>query len=633
MPIQPAAAGHALVGRQLSNLALMKRMLALTWRFRAGCARAVLVQMVQLGLSLSGLGLVGVGIDVIHHALNNKAPSPRWPWGISPPADWPALHLVLTVSVGILTLAIIRASLAYANTVMQTRLIQDIVVHLRSLVYDKLQRLSFRFYDANESGSIINRVTGDVQGVRMFVDGVIIQGMNLLLSLSFFLVYMLSIHKTLTLVCLATTPLLLISAITFSRMVKPAYWKNRQLFDRAILTLSENVQGVHVVKGFSRQPQEMAKFRDVNRAVKDQKQWIFWCITIFTPLTGMLTQINLTVLLFYGGYLVHLYNQDPSQGIPLGTGLMVFAGVLQQFSGQIESIANITNSVQQSLTAADRVFEVLDTPIEIESKADAVQVKRLAGAVAFEHVTFAYKASDPVLIDVNFQVGAGQCVAILGATGAGKSTLLSLIPRFYDADRGRLLIDGIDVRDMNLDDLRRNIGLVFQENFLFSNTVAANIAFGHPDATAAQIETAARIAAAHDFITKLPKSYDTLLGERATNLSGGQRQRLAIARALLLDPAILILDDATAAVDPQTEHEILTAMDNAMRDRTTFVVAHRLSTLRRSDLVVVLEGGRIVQMGTHDELMRTGGHYRKAAKLQLVDEESARLLGMAGGVA
>jgi ATP-binding cassette subfamily B protein len=239
--------------------------------------------------------------------------------------------------------------------------------------------------------------------------------------------------------------------------------------------------------------------------------------------------------------------------------------------------------------------------------------------VRFENVDFGYLPGGNVLREIEFEAKPGQCIAIVGATGAGKSTLLSLIPRFYDASRGRVTIDGIDVRQFDLDQLRRSIGLVFQESFLFSNTVAANIAFGNPQATREQIERAAKIAAAHEFIVQLPEGYDTVIGEYGSNLSGGQRQRLAIARAILLEPPILILDDALASVDPETEHEIMAAMEGAMRGRTTFVVAHRLSTLRRADWVLVLDEGRIVQSGTHDDLMQQDGHYLEAALLQCVD--------------
>jgi len=251
--------------------------------------------------------------------------------------------------------------------------------------------------------------------------------------------------------------------------------------------------------------------------------------------------------------------------------------------------------------------------------------------VSFENVSFAYGGAEAVVRDVTLDVPAGQCVAILGATGAGKSVLMSLVPRFFDPTAGRVLIDGIDARRLDLDDLRRNIGLVFQESFLFSNTVAANIAFGHPEATRAQIEKAARIAAAHDFIQALPQGYDTVLGESGSTLSGGQRQRLAIARAVLLEPAILLLDDPTAAIDSETEHEIFEALDRAIAGRTTFIVAHRLSTLRRADLIVVLERGRIVQRGTHEQLMREPGPYLHVANLQLVDNRELQQLGLGEG--
>jgi ATP-binding cassette subfamily B protein len=307
--------------------------------------------------------------------------------------------------------------------------------------------------------------------------------------------------------------------------------------------------------------------------------------------------------------------------------------LLEQFSGQVNNVATIVNSVQQSLIGARRVFEILDAPVEVRSAEAAVRRSKLTGDVRFDHVSFAYRGAEAVVHDIDLEVKAGQCVAILGATGAGKSVLMSLVPRFFDPTGGRVLIDGLDARQIDLDDLRRNIGIVFQESFLFSNTVAANIAFGHPKATRAQIEQAARIAAAHDFITALPKGYDTVLGESGNSLSGGQRQRLAIARAVLLEPAILLLDDPTAAIDPETEHEIFEALDRAIAGRTTFIVAHRLSTLRRADFIIVLENGRIVQRGTHEQLMREHGPYQHVASLQLVDNRELQQIGLQKGAA
>jgi len=398
-------------------------------------------------------------------------------------------------------------------------------------------------------------------------------------------------------------------------MIQPQYAHNRILADRMVQTLAENIQGIAVTKGFGREEEAQARFDAANNAVLEQQHSIFNRVSLFNPTVSFLTRVNMIVLLGYGGWLV--IRGD----LALGAGLVVFAGLLEQFSGQVNNVANLVNTVQQSLIGARRVFEILDAPIEVENAPDAVRIKKLNGLVRFDHVSFDYSGTEisPVLKEIDFEVQPGQCVAILGATGAGKSVLMSLIPRFYDATGGSLLIDSIDVRRIHLDDLRRNIGLVFQESFLFSNTVAANIAFGHPKATIEQVMKAAKIASAHDFIMDLPKGYDTILGESGNTLSGGQRQRLAIARAVLLEPSILLLDDPTAAIDSETEHEIFEALDRAIAGRTTFIVAHRLSTLRRADFVIVMEHGRIVQRGTHEELMSQPGPYKRVANLQLVD--------------
>jgi len=400
-------------------------------------------------------------------------------------------------------------------------------------------------------------------------------------------------------------------AASFSRVVQPAYINNRELVDHMILHVAETAQGIQTIKGFAREREQFAAFQASNEAVRNQQQSIFWRVSTFVPSIGLLTQFNIFVLLAYGGHLVIVGE------LPLGMGMVVFAGLLQQFSGQISNIAQIANTIQQSLAGARRVFEVLDAPVEVLSPQNALRLPRARGAVRFENVTFAYNSSDdPVLQDITFETRPGECIGILGPTGAGKTTLLSLIPRFYDPVRGRVLIDKMDVSQLDLDDLRRNTGLVFQESFLFSNTVAANIAFGHPHANREEIERAAKIAAAHEFIVELPEGYDTLLGESGKDLSGGQRQRLAIARALLLDPAILLLDDPTAAVDPGTEWEIIQAIENAMRGRTTLIIANRVSTLRRANRILVLENGRIVQVGTHNELISAAGAYRRTAELQ-----------------
>jgi ATP-binding cassette subfamily B protein len=399
----------------------------------------------------------------------------------------------------------------------------------------------------------------------------------------------------------------------YSGRLRPAYLRNRELYDSLVLLFTESVRGMQTVKGFAAEPHQVRRFEEANRQVSDQQRRIFLDLSLFTPMTQVLSQLSLVILFAYGGW---LYVQGR---IPLGGGLVVFAGLLQQFNGQVANITTIANSVQQSFTAARRVFEVLDTPSEVQNRPQAIAPAQLTGRLTFEGVTFGYLPEANVLQEVSFEAAPGQVIGIFGMTGAGKSSLLSLIPRFYDPQHGRILADGRDLRDLDLDAYRRQVGIVYQESFLFSNTVAANIAFGNPHATQEQIERAARTASAHEFILELSHGYETVLGESGVDLSGGQRQRLALARALLLQPPILILDDPTASVDPKTEHEIVSALRQAMTGRTTFVVANRLSLLRRADVILVLEKGRLLHVGTHDELARLPGTYRETALLQLMD--------------
>ena len=597
-----------------SNWALVRRLMAFGWQYRARCVKVFLYQLALLAFGMAALGLTGLGIDFIRHQIQPDAPPPQWPFGIAPPVAWSRMTVVAAISGVLLVLAALRALFNFAYSLGAATLIEThLMVALRSQVYDKLQRLSFRFFDDNASGSIINRVTGDSRQVGNFVSNVLIQGIIMLLSLGVYLAYMLAIHAKLTLVCLASTPVLWIVSTVFSRVVQPQYMRNRELVDDMILKLTESVQGIQTIKGFAREREQTAVFARSNEAVRQQQQSIFWRVSAFVPTIGFVTQINIFILLAYGGHLV-ITNE-----LPLGAGLVVFAGLLQQFSVQISNFAGIANTIQQSLTGARRVFEVLDAPVEIVNVSDAKPVPRANGGIQFDAVSFAYNDGEPVLEQISFETRHGECLAILGATGSGKTTLLSLVPRFYDPTRGRVLLDGADLRQLDLDDLRRNIGVVFQESFLFSNTIAANIAFGHPDASQEEIERAAKVAAAHEFIVAMPRGYDTLLREGGKDLSGGQRQRLALARAILLDPAILLLDDPTAAVDPHTETEILEAVELAMKGRTTLMVASRISTARRADRILVLDRGRIAQLGTHDELARADGPYRRAVELQFAE--------------
>jgi ATP-binding cassette subfamily B protein len=597
-----------------SAWSLVGRLLGLAWLFRGDFLLSLALSISVLALGLAGLQLLGVVIDVIRHALDPSGRPPTYPFGWTPPADWSALRIVTLLSLGIIVQAVSSAGLAYAYSTVTARLTQGkIVPHLRETLYAKLQHLSFGFFDHHGSNSIFNRVTGDAQNTRLFVDGVILQGITTLLTLGAYAVFMGRIHAGLSAACLSVAVPLAALTNYYSARLRPQYLRNRELSDSMVLLFTESVRGMQTVKGFAAEPQQVRRFEAANDQVSGQQRRIFWDLSLFSPLTQILSQSSLVVLFAYGGWLfVH-------GRIPLGGGLVVFAGLLQQFTAQVANLSTIANSVQQSLAAARRVFEVLDAPVDVTNKAGARSVGRLAGRIVFDDVAFGYSADKAVLEGLSFETKPGQIIGIFGLTGAGKSTLLSLIPRFYDPRRGRILADDTDLRDLDLQAFRRQVGIVPQDTFLFSNTVAANIAFGHPGATMEEIREAARLASADEFISALPSGYDTVLGEFGVDLSGGQRQRLALARALLLQPSILILDDPTASVDPKTENEIVAALGHASAGRTTFVVSGRISLLRRADRILVLEGGRLSRSGSHDDLVHEAGPYRETALLQIMD--------------
>lgn len=595
---------------------VVRRLLVLTWHYRYRALLLLVYQLILLGMTLGVVGLTGLSVDIIRATLDRAAPAPRWPFGTEFLANWEPLSVLLLIGLLVLGMALIGAALNYAYSLQVGRLVHlELVPTLRVELYRKLQRLSFRFFDAHPSGAIINRVTRDVQMLRSFVDGVVIQGVALLLALILFLVYMLNTHVWLTLVSVMLLPLAYVATAVFSRWARPAYLKNRELSDQMVRVLAESIEGISVIKVFGQERERKRAFTSSNQDVRTQQTGIFRAVSRFTPLVDLLNHMNLAVLMAYGVVLIGRHE------ITLGD-LIAFAGLLQQFARRASNMASIVDTLQQSLTGARRVFEVLDQPLGVEEPSEPIVPGRLQGEVELRELSFDYRPGVPALRDVALYVKAGECIGILGATGSGKSTLLSLVSRFYDPTRGRVSIDGIDVKDFALDALRRQIGIVFQETLLFRDTVANNIAFGHPEASREQIEAAARKAGADLFIRDLPHGYDTVLEEGASNLSGGQRQRLAIARALLLEPPILVLDDPTTAIDALTEAQILRAVDGAIAGRTTFLVSSRLNALRRADRIVVLDAGRIVEQGTHEELVRGDGIYAATARLQGVDTAS-----------
>lgn len=593
------------------NRLLIRRLLQLSWKYRADCCLLLCWQLVLLVLAIAGIQLAGIGIDLVRHHVDHSVPRPELLNRVGIPPTWAPLTQLACLAGAIVAAGLARAWLNYAYAVRAGVLIHEkIVVELRAAVFARLQQLSLQFYHHNSTGSVINRVTSDVQSVRSFVDGVLLQFGILMISLVVYLACMLRLHVGLTIACLATIPVMWLVTTSFSRCVRPLYDRNRDLVDRMILTLAEFVQGVQIVKGLGRQESEVAKFRRANDAVRDQQHEIFWRVGLFSPAIQLLAQVNLVVLLAYGGYLVM------TDQLALGTGLVVFASLLQQFASQVGNLTALANSVQQSLAGARRVFEVLDADIEIADSPQSVRAKRVLGRIEFRGVTFAYPESSPALRNVALTIDAGERLGVLGQTGAGKSSLLALVARFADPQSGSILLDGHDLRLWQLNELRRQIGMVFQENVLFSHTIAANIAYGNPGASLEQIRQAARLAAADEFIDDLPDGYDTVLGESGMSLSGGQRQRLALARALLVNPRILLLDDPTAAIDSSTERVILDRLETAMCGRTTLLVSNRVSSLIHMDRIAVLDAGRIVQLGTHEQLLDQPGLYRTVAECQ-----------------
>ncbi|MFN5435074.1 MAG: ABC transporter ATP-binding protein [Planctomyces sp.] len=609
-----SVAESGLMGQQKSERSystghLLVRLLGLAFRYRRACVVVTVMHGVLVLLNLATLGLTGLGIDFLQsQALHGSAP--RWPAGIAPPSGWSPLQVVLALSGAVLAGALASAGVKYAAAIASAALSQRVLLQLRTDIYARLQRLSFRFYDSGQSSSIINRAAGDANNVRAFLDGVLIRMLTVVLTLVLYFVYMLQVHVGLTLACLASTPLLWVGSVLFSRAVQPAYLRASELGDAMVRTLVENLQGMQVVKAFARTAEQAVKFQAANESIRSLKFSIFQRMSTFQPLMGLLTQLNMLILIGYGGRLV-------IQGeLSLGSGLFVFAGLLQEFAAQVAHITGIVNSVQSSLASAGRVFEVLDEPEEIRESGTPVRVRGVRDSLEFRGVSFGYVPDQPILEDISLKLRAGECVAITGPTGAGKSTLLMLLKRFYDPTGGEILLDGRPLPDLCLADVRAAAGLVFQDSFLFSSTIAENIAFGAPEADREAVERAARSASAHEFISRLPAGYDSPVGEHGANLSGGQSQRLALARALIMQPSVLLLDDATSAVDPETELEIRQAIERVMRGRTTILVSTRFSTLCQADRVVVLQSGRITADGTPEQLLERSTWFRRLAELQ-----------------
>ncbi|MDI3269872.1 MAG: ABC transporter ATP-binding protein [Bacillota bacterium] len=504
------------------------------------------------------------------------------------------------LALSLVAIALIRGVFNYLRQYLGEWAGQKTTFRLRTSLYDKLQSLSFSYYDRARTGDLMSRLTMDVDAFRMFFSFGLVFLTDFFFMVGFGLVAMLLISPRLTLVTFILMPFLAVAAVRFDRRIREAYGAIRQSLSNLTTVIQENLSGIRTVKSFSREPHEMDRFRVRNQDFAEKNVVATDLLARYIPLMEGIGNLSATLLLWYGGYMV--IRDDLSLG-----SLVAFFSLIGYLIWPLRELGFLLNMVEQAQAAGARLLEVLEVPAAIRSPEHPYRPKEVRGEVEFYGVTFHYPDGNPVLRDIHLQVPAGQVVAILGTTGAGKSSLVSLIPRFYDVTQGEVRVDGVDVRRWDVDVLRRHIGFVPGDTFLFSASLRENIAYGRPDASMDAIQEAARRAMAHEFIQHLPQQYETVVGERGMGLSGGQKQRVAIARALLYDPRILILDDATSSVDMETEWHIQKALQEVMKGRTTFIIAHRVASLRRADQIIVLDEGRVVER--HPRKLLKGRHY------------------------
>ena len=512
-------------------------------------------------------------------------------------------------------LGVVSALLGLGNRYASEWVAAHVGYDLRNRMYDHIQYLPFSYHDHAQSGQLISRCIEDVRAIEKFAGSSIPELVRFVLLTVGILAVMLSANVSLAFIALLPMIPLILMTGWFGTKIGKLFFEVDKAVGEVSNRLQENVTGVQVVRAFARENYEIQRFEASNKDV--YRKWLYvideWAKIM--PTTNWLITIGTILILYFGGQMV--INGTLTVGA-----VVAFNAYLLMMAEPAQALTGLVNAGGEAAAGAQRVFEVLDTEPEIRSRKEAVILSMLKGEVEFRNVTLKYQdENNHSLSEINLKVGQNKIVALIGPTGSGKTSLVNLIPRFYDVTEGSLLVDGHDVRNVELSSLRKQIGIVLQTSLLFSDTIRANIAYGRPDATEEEIIAAAKAAQAHDFITGFTKGYDTIVGERGVTLSGGQRQRVAIARALLMNPRILILDDSLSSVDTQTEKLIQAALDVLMEGRTTFVIAHRLSTVRRADMILVMDKGHIVEQGTHEELLKAGRLYREVHDLQLVQRE------------
>ena len=485
---------------------------------------------------------------------------------------------------------------------------QHVIRNLRVDIFHHIHELSLSYFTRHDAGDIMSRLTNDASTIQQVIGFGVVQVISSAVLLVWIVWKMLTLNWAYALISISMLPIMAAATWWLSNQARKAFRVTREELGNVNAELQENIAAVREVQAFSREDANIETFRQSNAANRDANIKAVTYTSALAPVLEALGYVAIAIVVTVGGIL--LLRGEALGGTLVSLGLIVtFLGYAQRFNQPIRQIAVLWTNLQSAIAGSERIFQFLDEETDIIEKPDAIEMPPIQGDVVFDHVWAEYNPGEPVLKDVSLHARPGETVALVGPTGAGKTTIISLIPRFYDVSQGAVRIDGIDVRDVTLASLRRQIGIVLQDTFLFSDTVMENIRFGRPDATDEEVIEASKLAHAHDFIERLPQGYDTLLGERGSGLSQGQRQLIAIARAILADPRILILDEATSSVDTRTERQIQTALEDLMRDRTTFVVAHRLSTIRNADQVLVLRDGQIIERGDHESLLAQKGFY------------------------
>jgi ATP-binding cassette subfamily B protein len=518
----------------------------------------------------------------------------------------------------ILGIGVIRAVLPFGVRYLSEWVAAHVGYDLRNRLYNHIQYLPFSYHDHSQAGQLISRCIEDARAIERFTGFSVVELIRVGMLVIGISVLIFSENAFLAVIALLPLIPLVFITMTFGRNVSRLFLTADNSLGNVSARLQENVEGAQVVRAFAREAYEMERFEQANRILYNDRVRVISEFSRIMPTTNLLVVAGTILILWFGGNLVI------DGELTIG-GLVAFNSYVLMLSAPVQQLAWLVNSAGEAVAGVQRTFEILDTVPEIRTPENPVRLGELSGRVEYRNVSFGYTSETArALKNINLVVEPNQLVALIGPTGSGKSSFINLIPRFYDVSDGAIFVDGVDVRQADLVTLRKQIGLVLQTSLLFSATIRENIAYGRPDASLEDVIAAAKAAQAHDFILEMPQGYDTVVGERGVTLSGGQRQRVAIARALLMDPRILILDDSTSSVDTQTERLIQEALDCLMRGRTTFVIAHRLSTVRRADIILVLDHGEIVEQGTHNELIQRGGLYRQIYDLQLKDQEAFR---------